>query len=135
MSYGGLTAAGGYQIRVFRSEKPDGPYKDCLTSTGIDAMYGKYILNFGSAAKRAEGVKLFGNYQWETMPNAELAQGHNSAIVDHKGRALIVYHTRFVYISSSLTRTVGWLLLLTSLAAKLILIMILLPSSSMMQQR
>ncbi len=96
MSYGGLTAAGGYQIRVFRSEKPDGPYKDCLTSTGIDAMYGRYILNFGSDAKRDEGVKLFGNYQWETMPNAELAQGHNSAIVDHKGRALIVYHTRFM---------------------------------------
>ena len=96
MSYGGLTAAGGYQIRVFRSEKPDGPYKDCLISTGIDAMYGKYILNFGGDAKRDEGVKLFGNYQWETMPNAELAQGHNSAIVDHKGRALIVYHTRFL---------------------------------------
>ncbi len=96
MSYGGLTAAGGYQIRVFRSEKPDGPYKDCLTSTGIDAMYGNYILNFGGDAKRDEGVKLFGNYQWETMPNAELAQGHNSAIVDHKGRALIVYHTRFM---------------------------------------
>lgn len=96
MSYGGLTAAGGYQIRVFRSEKPDGPYKDCLTSTGIDAMYGKYILNFGGDAKCDEGVKLFGNYQWETMPNAELAQGHNSAIVDHKGRALIVYHTRFL---------------------------------------
>lgn len=96
MSYGGLTAAGGYQIRVFRSEKPDGPYKDCLTETGIDAMYDKYILNFGGDAKRDEGVKLFGNYQWETMPNAELAQGHNSAIVDHKGRALIVYHTRFL---------------------------------------
>lgn len=96
MSYGGLTAAGGYQIRVFRSEKPDGPYKDCLTKTGIDAMYDKYILNFGGDAKRDEGVKLFGNYQWETMPNAELAQGHNSAIVDHKGRALIVYHTRFL---------------------------------------
>ena len=96
MSYGGLTAAGGYQIRVFRSEKPDGPYKDCLTSKGIDAVYDKYILNFGGDAKRDEGVKLFGNYQWETMPNAELAQGHNSAIVDHKGRALIVYHTRFL---------------------------------------
>lgn len=96
MSYGGLTAAGGYQIRVFRSEKPDGPYKDCLTKTGIDAMYDKNILNFGGDAKRDEGVKLFGNYQWETMPNAELAQGHNSAIVDHKGRALIVYHTRFM---------------------------------------
>ncbi|WP_337946458.1 glycoside hydrolase family 43 protein [Segatella sp.] len=96
MSYGGLTAAGGYQIRVFRSEKPDGPYKDCLTETGIDAVYDKPRVNFGVEANRDEGVKLFGNYQWETMPNAELAQGHNSAIVDHKGRALIVYHTRFL---------------------------------------
>lgn len=96
MSYGGLTAAGGYQIRVFRSEKPDGPYKDCLTSTGIGAVYDKPKVNFGVDAERDEGVKLFGNYQWETMPNAELAQGHNSAIVDHKGRALIVYHTRFM---------------------------------------
>lgn len=96
MSYGGLTAAGGYQIRVFRSEKPDGPYKDCLTSTGIGAIYDKPRVNFGTDANRYEGVKLFGNYQWETMPNAELAQGHNSAIVDHKGRALIVYHTRFM---------------------------------------
>ena len=90
-----MTAAGGYQIRVFRSEKPDGPYKDCLTSTGIGAVYDKPRVNFGIDANRDEGVKLFGNYQWETMPNAELAQGHNSAIVDHKGRALIVYHTRF----------------------------------------
>ena len=96
MSYGGLTAAGGYQIRVFRSEKPDGPYKDCLTFTGIGAVYDKARVNFGADANRDEGVKLFGNYQWETMPNAELAQGHNSAIVDHKGRALIVYHTRFL---------------------------------------
>ena len=96
MSYGGLTAAGGYQIRIFRSEKPDGPYKDCLTSTGLDAVYDKPRVNFGVDANRDEGVKLFGNYQWETMPNAELAQGHNSAIVDHKGRALIVYHTRFM---------------------------------------
>ena len=96
MSYGGLTAAGGYQIRVFRSEKPDGPYKDCLTPTGIGAVYDKARVNFGADANRDEGVKLFGNYQWETMPNAELAQGHNSAIVDHKGRALIVYHTRFM---------------------------------------
>ena len=92
MSYGGLTAAGGYQIRTFRSETPDGPYKDCM---GIDAMYGKYILNFGADAKRDEGMKLFGNYQWEFMPTAELAQGHNSAMIDEKGRAMIVYHTRF----------------------------------------
>lgn len=117
MSYGGLTAAGGYQIRVFRSEKPDGPYKDCLTSTGIDAVYGKYILNFGGDAKRDEGVKLFGNYQWDSMPTAEVAQGHNSAIIDHKGRALIVYHTRFntrreeheVRVHQLFVNQAGWL--------------------------
>lgn len=96
MSYGGLTANGGYQIRVFRSTKPDGPYKDCSTTTGLSALYtGKYVLNFGKNAGRDEGVKLFGNYKWEKMSTAELAQGHNSAIVDHNGHMLLVYHTRF----------------------------------------
>lgn len=95
MSYGGLTAAGGYQMRVFRSESPTGPYKDCLTSTGISAIYDKSVTNFGSNANRDEGVKLFGNYQWDTMPDAELAQGHNSAMIDEKGRTMLVYHTRF----------------------------------------
>lgn len=95
MSYGGLEAAKGYQIRVFRSQNPDGPYVDCCTSTGISAIYNTYRLNYGADAKRDEGVKLFGNYQWDSMPVAELAQGHNSAIVDHNGHLLLVYHTRF----------------------------------------
>ena len=115
MSYGGLTAAGGYQIRTFRSEKPDGPYKDCM---GIDAMYSKYILNFGGDAKRDEGMKLFGNYQWDLMPVAELAQGHNSAMIDEKGRAMVVYHTRFndgteghqVRVHQLFVNQDGWLL-------------------------
>ena len=115
MSYGGLTAAGGYQIRTFRSEKPDGPYKDCM---GIDAMYSKYILNFGGDAKRDEGMKLFGNYQWDLMPTAELAQGHNSAMIDEKGRAMVVYHTRFndgteghqVRVHQLFVNQDGWLL-------------------------
>lgn len=115
MSYGGLTAAGGYQIRTFRSEKPDGPYKDCM---GIDAIYSKYILNFGGDAKRDEGMKLFGNYQWDLMPVAELAQGHNSAMIDEKGRAMVVYHTRFndgteghqVRVHQLFVNQDGWLL-------------------------
>ena len=45
MSYGGLVANGGYQIRVFRSDKPDGPYKDCCTAAGQSAIYNSYILN------------------------------------------------------------------------------------------
>ena len=34
VSYGSLTADGGYQIRLYRSEKPDGPYVDYLYGTG-----------------------------------------------------------------------------------------------------
>ena len=95
MSYGGLVAAGGYQMRVFRSENPDGPYVDCCTDSGISAIYNTYRLNYSSDANRDEGMKIFGNYQWDAMSVAELAQGHNSAIVDHEGRAMVVYHTRF----------------------------------------
>ena len=95
VTYGGLTATGGYQMRVFRSSNPDGPYKDCLTSSGISAIYSNYRLNYGSDATRDEGVKLMAGYQWEMMPTAEVAQGHNSVITDNEGRNLLVYHTRF----------------------------------------
>ena len=101
MSYGGLSAVGeyfavGYQMRVFRSEKPDGPYKDCLTSNGQSAIFSKYFLNFGNEATVDRGVRLMSAYKWDSMSKGEIAQGHNSAIVDHEGRALVVYHTRNV---------------------------------------
>ena len=92
LSYGGLNPDGGYQMRVFRSEKPDGPYKDCY---GTSALYNNYVLNFGSGALDNRGVLLLCNYQWDTMPVAELAQGHNSAFNDDKGRSFVVYHTKF----------------------------------------
>ncbi len=99
MSYGGLSGYGdyfgvGYQIRVFRSENPDGPYVDCLTSSGRKATFASAFTNFGSNTKYDYGVRLMSCYKWETMPYAEIAQGHNSAFVDHKGRAFVVYHTR-----------------------------------------
>ena len=92
LSYGGLNPDGGYQMRVFRSEKADGPYKDCY---GTSALYSNYVLNFGSGANDNRGVLLLCNYQWDTMPVAELAQGHNSAFNDDKGRSFVVYHTKF----------------------------------------
>ena len=95
MTYGGLTATGGYQMRVFRGTAPEGPYVDCLNPSGISALYGKYILNYGGDAKRDEGVKLMAGYQWTLMPKAEVAQGHNSVMIDGQGRTLLFYHTRF----------------------------------------
>lgn len=92
MSYGGLNPSQGYQIRFFRSEKPDGPYVD---ANGKSAIYEEYTLNYGSKATDNRGVLLMEGYQWETMPKGEVAQGHNSAFIDAQGRAFVVYHTKF----------------------------------------
>ena len=52
VTYGGLAAGGvptdynngGYQMRVFRSENPDGPFID---SRNNSAVFSSYLLNFG----------------------------------------------------------------------------------------
>jgi len=96
MSYGGLEAAGGYQMRVFRSDKPDGPYVDARNT---DAIFKSYKLNFGPDASDNRGVNIFGAYNnWGnqvTGNNGERSQGHNSIIAAEDGRTYLVYHTRF----------------------------------------
>lgn len=87
VSYGGLEAKSGYNIRVFRSERPDGDYVDML---GNSPLYDKYTQNFNQSV----GVRLFSSYKWRTFSNGQVAQGHNSAFVDDDGRAYIIYHTR-----------------------------------------
>lgn len=95
MSYGGLTCNGGYQMRIFRSTSPTGPYKDCNTSSGINALYTSgYTMNYGKDAGKDVGVKIMGNYKWEFMKYADIAQGHNSVTIDTEGRVLLVYHSR-----------------------------------------
>lgn len=92
MSYGFYSPEGGYEMRVFRSQNPDGPYTD---HTGESATYTKYLMNYGTKATTTRGMKLMGGYQWPGMGMAELAQGHNSALQDEDGRAFVVYHTKF----------------------------------------
>lgn len=110
ISYGNLEAAGGYNVRVFRSERPDGDYVDAL---GNSAFYDKYVFNYNQSV----GVRLMGGYKWRNFNNGQVAQGHNSAFVDDDGRAYIVYHTRttngteghFVKVHQLFQTKEGWL--------------------------
>lgn len=92
MSYGGLVSTGGYQMRVFRSENPEGPYVDC---NGTSAVFNRYLMNYSATTADNRGVLLFGGYKWDPMSVAEIAQGHNSAFTDKEGRSFVVYHSRF----------------------------------------
>ncbi len=104
ISYGGLAVGGnpndynngGYQMRYFRSENPDGPYKD---ANNVDAIFPTYRLNFGHNATDNRGVNIFGAYgDWGKLTVgdwSERSQGHNSIIAAEDGRTYLVYHTRF----------------------------------------
>lgn len=92
---GGLSAAEGYQMRLFRSESPNGPYLD---SKGNNAIYTSYKMNYGPNSD-TRGVNILGAYgEWgyTTKGNlSERAQGHNSIIAAEDGRTYLIYHTRF----------------------------------------
>lgn len=86
ITYGGLNATGGYNMRLFRSEKPDGPY--------IDAKGNSPIINQGDQNYHY-GIKLMGNYQFSHQKVGFRAGGHNSAFIDNDGQWYLVFHTRF----------------------------------------
>ena len=105
VTYGGLAAGGvstdynngGYQMRVFRSENPDGPFID---SRNNSAVFSSYQVNFGPKENDGNrGINIFGAYtSWgnQTKGNlGERSQGHNSIIAAEDGRTYLVYHTRF----------------------------------------
>lgn len=93
VTYGGLAPDGGYEMRIFRSANPDGPFVD---GTNAVATYTQYQLNYGANAKTDKGMKIIGAMNgWGAMTVGECAEGHNSAIVDQDGDAFLVYHTKF----------------------------------------
>lgn len=110
ISYGNLEAKGGYNVRIFRSETPDGGYVDALGNT---PYFDSYVFNYNTSV----GVRLFGGYKWRTFNNGQVAQGHNSAFVDEDGRAYMVFHTRttdgteghYVKVHQLFLNKEGWL--------------------------
>lgn len=94
VSYGGLAANGGYQIRVARSETPDGPYLD---PAGHDMREVRSATAFNDVAIAPYGAKIMGNHQWRGFPGSGyVSPGHNTAWYDElEGRYLLIFHTRF----------------------------------------
>lgn len=102
LSYGGLDASGGYNIRVVRSQAPDGPFEDAAghEMTSVGGPDGTF---FDDEAIAPYGVKLmgnveFGNVEGETpgRGTAYVSPGHNSAYFDEaSGQYYLIFHTRF----------------------------------------
>ena len=84
MSYGYLTANEGYNIRMFRSENPDGPYVD---AAGKEATW-------SNSGHDGIGVKVMGSYSLPCLTYDYMAPGHNSALVDDD-KLFLIYHQRF----------------------------------------
>ncbi len=107
LSFGGLNANDGYNIRVCRSKNPDGPYEGASGQQMIRAQaYG------GLSSYRGYeeyGVKLMGGYEFLAAPGdknkitlAYRSPGHNSCYYDEEtGRYFIVFHTRFANTGES----------------------------------
>lgn len=87
VTYGGLAADGGYNMRLFRSKNPEGPY--------VDAKGNNAILPDNNTQNVTIGIKLMGNYKFSSFALGYKSPGHNSAFIDSDGQRYIVYHTRF----------------------------------------
>ncbi len=102
LSFGGLNANDGYNIRVCRSKNPDGPYEDALGQNMIRCA-GRPGTFFNDPDYEPYGVKLMGGYEFlaaegdkNMITLAYRSPGHNSAYYDEEtGRYFIVFHTRF----------------------------------------
>ena len=99
ISLGNLEASGGYNMRVYRSESIHGPYVDQNGVSSIltywDASIGYQAIEVPSKYNTKKGLKLLGAYNMYGVSKPQVAQGHNSALVDDDGKIYLVYHTRF----------------------------------------
>lgn len=102
LSYGGLAAAGGYNIRVARSRNPDGPFVDSMGNNMIEAQ-GRPGTIFHDPSIEPYGAKLVGNYRFLLSQGdppekgiGYVSPGHSSAY-HHKDRNkfYLFMHTRF----------------------------------------
>ena len=101
VSFGGLAADGGYNIRVARSQAPDGPYFDGA-GTDMSTVVGNPNVLFDDVPIAPHGMKLMGNFQFANATGESgtttgyVSPGHNSSYFDAGlGKYFLIFHTRF----------------------------------------
>ncbi|HEY9060359.1 MAG TPA: cellulase family glycosylhydrolase [Pseudobacteroides sp.] len=95
LSFGGLDAAGGYNIRVARSKNPDGPFVDAAGNNMTDCR-GPAGTTFDDKAIEPYGVKLMGNFRFAESGTGYVSPGHNSVYYDAAAnKYYLIFHTRF----------------------------------------
>ena len=92
VTYGRLDYQGGYNMRMWRSKAPNGPYVD---AKGQKAP--SYKEATGDKINTKYGIKISGNYKLPGMDTSYKSGGHNSAIKTPDGKYFLIYHTRFSY--------------------------------------
>ncbi|WP_062529879.1 LamG-like jellyroll fold domain-containing protein [Demequina rhizosphaerae] len=103
LSYGGLGADGGYEVRVARSESPDGPYLDA-NDVDMATVKGAEGTIFDDASIEPYGVKIMDGYLFTREVGdpgtgegtGYVSPGHTSWYDDpDTGDSYIVLHSRF----------------------------------------
>jgi arabinan endo-1,5-alpha-L-arabinosidase len=103
-SFGGLDANGGYNMRVARSLRPDGPYLDAQGKDMAEVKADPAKPLFDDASIAPHGVKLMGNFLFDRklgeagtgIGTGYVSPGHNSAWYDAAtGQHFLVFHARF----------------------------------------
>lgn len=86
-TYNFLDSVSGYNMRLFRSKTPQGPYVDAVGNNAV----------FESAATNQYqiGIKVMGNYTLSNVNKGYRSPGHCSAFIDEDGQRYLIYHTRF----------------------------------------
>lgn len=81
LTYGGLDALDGYNIREYRAEQAEGPYFDAMGNNALDMMN--------------TGLKINGNYKFSFNDKARLSGGHSSCFIDDDKKIYQAFHQRF----------------------------------------
>lgn len=104
LSYGGLDAVGGYNMRVVRSKNPDGPFYDAEGNDMREVKADPSLPLFDDRSIEPYGVKLMGNYLFKRLigdpgtgiGTGAVSPGHNSVYYDEQnGRTFLIFHSRF----------------------------------------